>query len=280
MDKLLRIPLVGVIDEGTSTVVFSVYTSTDFKEIASHREEVTLIHPQDGWVEQNPQEIMRLIRVCIKETCLKLETEGFSVQDIATIGITNQRETTIVWDKKTGEPLYNAIVWNDNRTTVTVDEVLAKLPENNKNHFKDISGLPISPYFSALKLKWMRDNLPAVRKAINQQRCLAGTVDSWIVWNLTGGVQGGLHITDVTNASRTLLMNIETTNWDPLLLKTFSVYSNILPEIKSCSEIYGKVNDGDNVLNGVSISGILGNQQASLLGQLCLKKGQAKCTYR
>lgn len=279
MEKF-QIPLVGVIDEGTCTVVFSVYTSTDFKEVASHKEELTLIHPQDGWVEQDPLETMRLIRLCIKEACKKLEKDGFNVKDIATIGITNQRETTIVWDKKTGEPLYNAIVWNDNRTTVTVDEVLAKLPDQSKNHFKDISGLPISSYFSALKLKWMKDNLPNVRKAMHRKRCLAGTVDSWIVWNLTGGVDDGLHITDVTNASRTLLMNIETTNWDPLLLKTFSIYSSILPEIRSCSEIYGRVKDKDNILNDVPISGILGNQQASLLGQMCLKIGQAKCTYR
>lgn len=280
MVNLQSVPLIGVIDEGTSTVVFSVYSSTDFNEVASHKEELTLIHPRDGWVEQDPLLIIKLIRVCIKEACAKLESNGFSVKDIATIGITNQRETTIVWDKKTGKPLYNAIVWNDNRTTVTVDEVLAKLPDNNQNHFKEISGLPISPYFSALKLKWMKDNLPAVRRAINYKRCLAGTVDSWIVWNLTGGVDNGLHITDVTNASRTLLMNIETTNWDPLLLKTFSIYSNILPEIKSCSEIYGTVKDKDNILNGVPISGILGNQQASLMGQMCLKTGQAKCTYR
>lgn len=280
MEELQRIPLVGVIDEGTSTVVFSVYRSNDFKEIASHKEELKLLHSRNDWVEQDPLEIIRLTRKCMKEACKNLEAIGLSVKDIATIGITNQRETTIVWDKITGEPLYNAIVWSDNRTTVTVDQILAKLPGNNKNHFKEISGLPISPYFSALKLKWMKDNLKPVNKAIKQKRCLAGTVDSWLVWNLTGGIDNGLHITDVTNASRTLLMNIETMNWDPVLLKTFHISPDILPEIRSCSEIYGRVKDEGNVLNGVPISGILGNQQASLLGQMCLKKGQAKCTYR
>lgn len=271
--------LIGVIDCGTNTVGFSVYQTPKFTELCSHKMEIIQITPQDGWCEQNPLEIMTNIRICAEEACKKLEKLGYKLSEIATIGITNQRETTIVWDKLTGEPLYNAILWSDIRTDITVDRILAKLPDQNKNHFKDISGLPISPYSSALKLRWLKDNIPAVRKACRDRRCYAGTVDTWIIWNLTGGVDGGLHITDVTNASRTLLMNIDTLHWDPVLTRAFSIHPNMLPQIRSSSEIYGKVKDG-SVLNGIYISGILGNQQASLLGQMCFKPGQAKNTYR
>lgn len=165
------------------------------------------------------------------------------------------------------------------RTDSTVDIILAKLPENNKNHFKSVCGLPVSTYFSAFKLKWLMHFIPEVKKACRAKKCLFGTVDTWILWNLTGGVNGGLHITDVTNASRTFLMNIETLHWDPILMRTFNVESHMLPEIKSSSEIYGKIQCGSK-LDGVPISGILGNQQASLLGQHCFKEGQAKNTYR
>lgn len=271
--------LVGVIDEGTGAVVFSIYSTPDFKELTSHKLEINLISPQDGWFEQNPIEILEAIKICANKACEKLDQLGYSHTDIVTIGVTNQRETTVVWDKFTGEPLYNAIVWNDIRTDVTVDRILARLPDQNKNYFKEISGLPVSPYFSALKIRWLKDNVPIVKKACRERRCLAGTMDSWIVWNLTGGKSGGLHITDVTNASRTLLMNLETLHWDPLLTKTFSIHPDMLPEIRSSSEIYGQIKD-DSVLNGVNISAIIGNQQASLLGQMCFKPGQAKNTYR
>ncbi|KAJ8965495.1 hypothetical protein NQ314_004083 [Rhamnusium bicolor] len=184
-----------------------------------------------------------------------------------------------VWDKTTGEPLYNAIVWNDIRTNTTVDTILAKIPDGNTDYFRHICGLPISPYFSAFKLKWLMYYIPQVKKAVKAKKCLFGTVDTWILWNLTGGVNDGKHITDVTNASRTFLMNIELLNWDPLLLHTFKTPVEILPEIRSSSEIYGQVS-GDFPLKGVLISGILGNQQASLLGQNCIKEGQAKSTYR
>lgn len=204
---------------------------------------------------------------------------GYSVQDIISIGVTNQRETTVVWDRLTGEPLYNALVWSDIRTHITVDRILARIPEQNKNYFRVLSGSPISPYFSALKMRWLKDNVIAVRRACRENRCLAGTIDSWLIWNLTGGIDGGIHVTDVTNASRTLLMNIETLHWDPLLLKTFSIHPNMLPEIRSSSEIFGTIKDG-SILSGIKISGILGNQQASLVGQMCFKPGQAKNTYR
>nr|CAI5864887.1 unnamed protein product [Callosobruchus analis] len=170
-------------------------------------------------------------------------------------------------------------VWHDIRTDSTVDIILAKVPDNNTNYFKNICGLPISPYFSAFKIKWLMHFVPQVKKAIKAEKCLFGTVDTWIIWNLTGGDKGGKHYTDVTNASRTFLMNIELLAWDPLLLHFFKIPSSILPTIKSSSEIYGKVSPGFPLEN-VPISGILGNQQASLVGQRCLNEGQAKNTYR
>ncbi|XP_055612007.1 glycerol kinase [Uranotaenia lowii] len=279
MGSTERSKLIGVIVEGTNTARFRIIKLPNFEELCSHELRITQITPRDGWVEQNPVEILEAVRLCAVEACIKLERLGYLVKDIAAIGITNQRETTVVWDKNTGEPLYNAIVWNDIRTNSTVDKVLARLPEQNHNHFRLISGLPISPYFSALKLNWLKENVHGVRKACREKRCYAGTIDTWLIWNLTGGPKGGAFVTDVTNASRTLLMNIETLHWDPLLIKTFSLHVDMLPEIRSSSEIYGHIRN-DSVLDGIPISGILGNQQASLVGQRCFREGQAKNTYR
>ncbi|XP_030380246.1 glycerol kinase [Scaptodrosophila lebanonensis] len=267
--------LVGVIDEGTKTIAFSIYTTPDFKEIAAHRVELTAITPQDGWYEQDPLEIMASINVCADEAIKQLSEHGYSASDIATVGITNQRETTIVWDAVTGKPLYNAIVWKDIRTSTTVEQIVAKVQD--ANHFKQSTGLTIFTYFSVSKIRWLKDNVPEVKRACREKRCKIGTVDSWIIWSLTNGA---LHITDVTNASRTLLMNIETLSWDPVLLKTFSIHEDMLPEIRSCSEIFGKITSEKSVLRGITLSGILGNQQASLLGQMCVKPGQTKSTYR
>ncbi|XP_017785874.1 PREDICTED: glycerol kinase-like isoform X2 [Nicrophorus vespilloides] len=266
-------PLIGVIDAGTRTIKFCVFRAKHTKELAEHAVDINPIVPEEGWHEQDPKEILDAINTCIQNV-----TKSCNISDIVTIGVTNQRETTVVWDKTTGEPLHNAIVWNDIRTSSTVDQILAKLPDNNKNHFKQICGLPVSPYFSAFKLKWLMDNVKNIRRAIKKGTCLFGTIDTWIVWNLTGGVNGGIHITDVTNASRTFLMNIETLHWDPLLLHTFNVNAAILPEIRNSSEVYGKVKG--TVLDGIPISGILGNQQSALVGQNCFKEGQAKNTYR
>ncbi|KAL7733626.1 hypothetical protein ACLKA6_005079 [Drosophila palustris] len=267
--------LIGVIDEGTKTIGFSIYTTPDFKEIAAHSMELSVITPQDGWYEQDPLEMMSSINTCAEEAIKQLPDLGYCARNIASIGITNQRETTIVWDAVTGKPLYNAIVWKDIRTSSTVEKIVAKVQD--PNYFKERTGLPISTYFSALKICWLRDNVPEVKQAIRKNRCKAGTVDSWIVWNLTNGA---LHITDVTNASRTLLMNLETQDWDPVLLKTFDIQEDMLPKIHSCSEIFGKITCDRCVLRGLTLSGILGNQQASLLGQMCVKPGQTKNTYR
>ncbi|XP_076751610.1 glycerol kinase 3 [Xylocopa sonorina] len=270
--------LIGAIDVGTRTVRFVVFNAKHTTDVASHQIDVEQTSPQEGWMEQDPKEILFAVKACIKDVTKKLDTLGLNVDDIITIGITNQRETTIVWDAITGEPLYNAIVWSDIRAYSIVDQIVAKFPDQSKNHIKPLCGLPVSPYFSALKIRWLKDNIPAVRKAIRDRRCKVGTMDTWIVWNLTGGKDGGLYITDVTNASRTMLMNIETLSWDPTLCRYFDIPMQILPEIRSSSEIYGDITIGP--LKGIPISGILGNQQSALVGQNCLKKGQAKNTYR
>nr|XP_034173406.1 glycerol kinase isoform X2 [Osmia lignaria] len=271
-------PLIGVIDVGTGTVRFVVFNAKRVTEVASHQIDIELITAYDGWMEQDPKEILFAVKACIKDVTRKLGTLGLKVEEIVTIGITNQRETTIAWDATTGEPLYNAIVWSDIRTSTVADQIIAKFPDQSKNHIKPLCGLPVSPYFSALKIRWMRDNVLAVRKAIRDKHCKVGTMDTWIVWNLTGGKEGGLYITDVTNASRTMLMNIETLSWDPTLCRYFDIPMQILPEIRSSSEIYGHIKIGP--LTGIPISGILGNQQSALVGQNCLKQGQAKNTYR
>ncbi|KAL4707071.1 hypothetical protein ACJJTC_011397 [Scirpophaga incertulas] len=275
----IKRPLVGVIDDGTKTVRVVIYEAERSDELAAYQLDKTEVQPQEGWWEQDPLEIIDHIKICSEQAIAQLSELGYSKEDIVTLGITNQRETTIAWDKYTGEPLHPAIGWNDIRTDSTVDAILAKVPDRNKNYLKNISGLPISPYFSALKMRWLKDNVKAVRKASRDKRLLFGTVDSWIIWNLTGGPHGGIHITDVTNASRTLLMNLETLNWDPMLCRLFGIHRDCLPQIRSSSEVYGSVKDG-SILDGIRISGILGNQQSALVGQNCMLAGQAKNTYR
>lgn len=267
-------PLVGAIDEGTSSARFILFKAGTAEVVASDQQELSQIYPQEGWVEQNPKEILRVVRKCIENTIDKLIALGGSVNDIVSIGVTNQRESTVLWDKITGEPLYNSIVWLDVRTSSTVDQLLDQVPNKtrNKNYLKPLCGLPMSPYFSAVKIKWLQDNMPQVRKAMAEGNCLFGTIDSWLIWNLTGGVKGGIHITDVTNASRTMLMNIETLKWDQFLLNFFGLPTSILPTIKSSSEVYGSIEEGS--LRGVKIAGCLGDQHAALLGQQCFDRGQ------
>lgn len=168
------------------------------------------------------------------------------------VGVTNQRETTIVWNKVTGKPLHNAIVWLDVRTSSTVDNLVAKIPEKNRSHYQPICGLPLSTYFSGVKLRWLQDNVPEVSAAIENDVCLFGTVDTWLLWNLTGGPNGGVHITDVTNASRTMLMNIKTRLWDLDLCQFFDIPPSVLPEIRSSSEVYGYFAKGPLEVGSIS----------------------------
>lgn len=160
------------------------------------------------------------------------------------VGVTNQRETTVVWDRITGDPIYPAILWFDARTSSTVDELVKKLPDENKNHYQELCGVPLSTYFSGVKLRWLKDNVPEVALAMENGTCLFGTIDSWLIYHLTGGISGGIHITDVTNASRTMLMNIKTCSWEKELLEFFDLPASILPDIRSSSEVYGYFSEG------------------------------------
>lgn len=269
--------LVGAVDEGTGSARFLIFASETAEVLTYHQIEINSIYPKEGWVEQDPEKILDTVNECIVHVVNDLKQIDIDPRDIVTVGITNQRETVIVWDKITGKPLYNAIVWLDTRNKDTVDKYIAKTKGFDANYLKSLCGLPISTYFSALKIRWLIDNVPSVQKAIENKRCYFGNVDSWLIWNLTGGNAGGLHMTDVTNASRTMLMNIHTLKWDPVLLKFFDIPLEILPEIRSSSEVYACITNG--VLQGVPISGCLGDQQAALVGQMCLKPGQVKNTY-
>uniref|UniRef100_A0A7N6C4F2 glycerol kinase n=1 Tax=Anabas testudineus TaxID=64144 RepID=A0A7N6C4F2_ANATE len=229
-----------------------VFNSKTAELLSHHQVEIKQSFPKEGWVEEDPKEILQSVYECIERTCEKLTQLNIDISNIKAIGVTNQRETTLVWDKETGEPLYNAIVWLDLRTQSTVERLINKTPGRNKNHLKHKTGLPISTYFSAVKLRWLMDNVDKVHEAVVSHRAMFGTVDSWLIWCLTGGKSGGVHCTDVTNASRTMLFNIHTMDWDPELCK----YDSCIP-----------------------ISGCLGDQSAALVGQMCFKDGQAKNTY-
>lgn len=267
---------IGSIDQGTSSTRFIIFDEFG-KIIVSHQMEFRQFYPKQGWCEHDPIEIINTIRTCIQEAIIKFIQKGLSTSDIKAIGITNQRETTVVWDKTTGTPVHNAIVWLDARTKSTVAELVENTPTKDKQYFQSKCGLPISTYFSGVKLKWLLDNSEEVKYVYNKGDLLFGTIDSWILYNLTGGTDGGVHLTDVTNASRTMLMNLKTLNWDEELLEFFNVNSSILPNICSSSEVYGHMFDGP--LKGIPISGILGDQQAAVVGQRCFKPGEGKNTY-
>uniref|UniRef100_A0A3P8RRI1 glycerol kinase n=1 Tax=Amphiprion percula TaxID=161767 RepID=A0A3P8RRI1_AMPPE len=210
-------PLVAAIDQGTSSTRFLVFNAKTAELICHHQVEINQSFPKEGWVEEDPREIMQSVYECMERTCEKLCQLNISISNIKAVGVTNQRETTLVWDKETGEPLYNAIVWLDLRTQSTVERLINKAPGRNKNHLK--TGLPISTYFSAVKLRWLLDNVDEIQEAMLDGRAMFGTVDSWIIWCLTGGRNGGVHCTDVSNASRTMLFNIHSMDWDPELCR-------------------------------------------------------------
>lgn len=239
--------------------------------------EFTQFYPEAGWVEHDPIEILESVKVCVAKAVDKATADGFNVdKGLKAIGITNQRETTLLWSKSTGLPLYNAIVWMDARTS-SVCRRLEKELSGGRNHFVESCGLPISTYFSAVKLLWLMENVDAVKEAIKKKDALFGTIETWLIWNLTGGVKGGLHVTDVSNASRTMLMNLKTLEWDESTLKTLNIPAEILPKIVSNAEVIGEVGSGWPIAD-VPIAGCLGDQHAAMLGQAC-RKGEAKSTY-
>uniref|UniRef100_A0A8C6KTD6 Probable glycerol kinase n=1 Tax=Nothobranchius furzeri TaxID=105023 RepID=A0A8C6KTD6_NOTFU len=260
--------------------LFLVFNSKTAELLSHHQVEIKQSFPKEGWVEEDPKEILQSVYECMERTCEKLMQHNIDISNIKAIGVTNQRETTLVWDKETGEPLYNAIVWLDLRTQSTVERLINKTPGRNKNHLRHKTGLPISTYFSAVKLRWLMDNVSEVHEAVMSHRAMFGTVDSWLIWCLTGGKSGGVHCTDVTNASRTMLFNIHTMNWDPELCKYFGIPMEILPRVRSSSEIYGLMVKLDVISNCYfEWNQCLGDQSAALVGQMCFKDGQAKNTY-
>ncbi|MDQ3157759.1 MAG: glycerol kinase GlpK [Actinomycetota bacterium] len=263
---------VGAIDQGTTSTRFMVFDH-DGKEVAKHQLEHEQILPQAGWVEHNPTEIWERTSAVIQSALRKANLEA---SDLAAVGVTNQRETTVVWDKRNGRPYYNAIVWQDTRT----DRIASALDKDGRGDvIRAKAGLPPATYFSGGKIQWILDNVDGVRAAAEEGNAIFGNTDTWLLWWLTGGFRGGSHITDVTNASRTMLMNLETLDWDGELLGFFDIPRQMLPEIRSSSEVYGHTLADGPFAGEVPLSGDLGDQHAALVGQVCFSPGEAKNTY-
>lgn len=261
---------VGAIDQGTTSSRFMVFDANGGIVAVAQREHEQ-IYPKPGWVEHDPVEIWRNTEAVIGEA---LARGGVRLSDLAAVGITNQRETTVLWDRNTGAPLANALVWQDTRTA---DLVAAYARDGGQDRFRARTGLPLATYFSGLKLKWLLDNVPGARAKAAAGDALFGTIDTWLTWNLTGGPAGGVHVTDVTNASRTQLVDLKTLDWDDELLAELDVPRALLPRIAPSSATYAAATVP--VLQGVPIAGILGDQQAALVGQACFEAGEAKNTY-
>lgn len=255
---------VAAIDQGTTSTRFIIFDHGG-NIVAADQKEHQQIYPKPGWVEHNPLEIWERTQGVIRGA---LDRAGAEPSDIAAVGVTNQRETTVIWEKETGRPIYNAIVWQDTRT----DSICVELAKDGgQDPFRAKTGLPLATYFSGPKIKWILDNVSGTRERAEKGEVLFGNIDTWVIWNLTGA-----HITDVTNASRTMLMNLNTLDWDDEILKLLGIPRTMLPEIRSSSEDYGTAK---GALGGVSIAGDLGDQQAALFGQACYSAGEAKNTY-
>jgi glycerol kinase len=262
---------VVALDQGTTSSRAIVFDHTG-SIVSVGQKEHRQILPRAGWVEHDPLEIWGNVQEVIG---IALSKADITRHDVAAIGITNQRETTVVWDRATGKPLYNAIVWQDTRT----QEIVTRLAgDAGVERFKDTVGLPLSTYFAGTKILWILENVPGARERAERGELLFGTTDTWVLWNLTGGIDGGIHATDVTNASRTLLMGLESLQWDDGILAEFGIPRSMLPEIRSSSEIYGRA-ESSSLLREVPIAGILGDQQAATFGQAAFDKGEAKNTY-
>lgn len=242
------------------------------KVVGQHQMEHRQILPQAGYVEHDAAEIWERTQEVITSALKQANILG---SDLAAIGITNQRETTVAWDVTTGRPLHNAIVWQDTRTA----DYLATFSQQLRDEIAHKTGLAIAPYFAGSKMRWLIKNSPAVQSAIAAGTARFGTIDTWLLWNLSGGVRSGVHFTDVTNASRTLLMNLETLQWDEQLLEQFEIPRSVLPEVKSSSEIYGATDPHGPLGSAVPITGILGDQHAAMVGQVCFARGESKTTY-
>jgi glycerol kinase len=261
---------IGAIDQGTTSTRFMVFDKSG-RIVSVAQKEHQQIFPRPGWVEHDGLEILRRTEEVIGEA---LVMRGLRASDLAAIGITNQRETTVVWERKTGKPIANAIVWQDTRVA---DDVARFAKEGGQDRFRAQTGLPLSTYFSGLKLRWILRNVPGAQEKAAAGKLLFGNVDTFVVWNLTGGPNGGVHVTDVTNASRTQLLDLKTLDWDAGLLAAFDIPRAMLPQVRSSSEVYGAATLTG--IAGVPVAGILGDQQAALVGQTCFRPGEVKNTY-
>ncbi|GAB3616183.1 glycerol kinase GlpK [Okibacterium endophyticum] len=259
------------IDQGTTSSRAIIFDKSG-SIISTGQLEHEQIFPKAGWVEHDPAEIWNNTREVIGQA---LSKANLTRHDIAAVGITNQRETAVVWDKNTGKPVYNAIVWQDTRTQPIVDRLAA---DGGVERFKPQVGLPLATYFAGTKIVWILENVDGAREKAEAGDLLFGTTDTWVLWNLTGGTDGGIHVTDVTNASRTLFMDLETLQWDDEILGIFDVPRSMLPEIKSSSEVYGHAHSS-SLLRETPIAGILGDQQAATFGQAAFETGESKNTY-
>ncbi|HEY1755337.1 MAG TPA: glycerol kinase GlpK [Bryobacteraceae bacterium] len=261
---------IGAIDQGTTSTRFIVFDRSG-RIVSIDQQEHEQIYPHPGWVEHDPEEIWRRTQAVIAQA---MAQRGLHASDLAAIGITNQRETTIVWNRQTGVPVTNAIVWQDARVAADAAE-FAKT--GGLDRFRARTGLPLSTYFSSLKIRWILNHVPGVRPRAEAGEVVFGNVDTFLAWHLTGGPDGGVHVTDVTNASRTQLMNLATLDWDREILAAFDIPEAMLPRIRSSSEMFGTTRLPE--LSGVPVAGILGDQQAALMGQTCFQPGEAKNTY-
>ena len=260
----------GAIDQGTTSTRFMIFDHGG-RVVSIAQKEHEQIFPKPGWVEHDPAEVWSRTEEVVGEA---LSSAGISKDELAAIGITNQRETAVVWDRTTGKAVYNAIVWQDTRTDQICNKLMA---DGGQDRFRAKTGLPIATYFSGPKVRWILDNVEGAADRAGSGELLFGNMDTWVIWNLTGGVDGGLHITDVTNASRTLLMDLATLDWDQELLDAIGVPRAMLPEIHASSEVYGEARIPS--VEGVKVAGDLGDQQAALFGQTCFAVGEAKNTY-
>ena len=259
------------IDEGTTSARAIIFNHAG-RIVATGQQEFEQIFPRAGWVEHNPVEIWEAVRAVVGQA---LSNAEINRHQLAAVGITNQRETTVVWDRETGEPVYNAIVWQDTRTQRICEELAG---DEGPDRFKSICGLPLNTYFAGPKVRWILENVEGARQRAEEGGLLMGTMDTWVLWNLTGGLDGGVHVTDVTNASRTMLMNIETLQWDERMIEALGIPASMLPQIRSSSEVYG-LGRKNGLLIDTPIAGILGDQQAATFGQACFEPGMAKNTY-